>query len=153
MWPTENALMSGKRAGTKTSLHPGPLYGNALSLVLTSSWPFDPRLWRLTVYFGPFSWVHCRCLPEWQKPETRRVNLITETIMIVTQFDPDFVFKWTHLPWALEMHLLRTECVNPETALHMCTIIIDVQAYLPAEWFPLFFFLNIINESKQIHVM
>lgn len=115
MWPTENALMSGKRAGTKTSLHPGPLYGNALSLVLTSSWPFDPRLWRLTVYFGPFSWVHCRCLPQWHKPETRRVNLITETIMIVTQFDPDFVFKWTHLPWALEMHLLRTECVNPET--------------------------------------
>lgn len=23
---------------------------------------------------------------------------------------PGFVFKWTHLPWALQMHLLRTEC-------------------------------------------
>ena len=23
---------------------------------------------------------------------------------------PGFVFKWTHLPWASELHLLRTEC-------------------------------------------
>ena len=124
MGPTENSSTSGKGQGTKQTLHPGPLCGNGLSPL---PWPFDPGLQRLTVYFGPSSSrVHRCCLPEWRKPETRGGNLITETIMSVTQADPD-LYSNGLIYLELQRCICRGPSVNPETP-------VSLGLFVPYRW-------------------
>lgn len=111
MCPTKNALMRDVKGRDKNIITPGTIIWEcAHSPVLTSSWPPDPALQRLTVYFGPSSWVHRSCLPDWHKPETSESESNYRDNYDCDLVRPGFVFKWTHLPWALEMYLLRTRC-------------------------------------------
>lgn len=77
--------------------------------VLTSSWPFDPLAPEVNSVF--WSILLSTLLlsagvtqgRDSQSESNYRDNYDCDLVW------PGFVFKWTNLPWALEMHLLRTQ--------------------------------------------
>lgn len=121
MRPTKNALMRVEKGRDKNTITPGTI---RCECALACPHPFltaRPLAPEANSVFWSTPWVHCRCLLDWHKPETQRLNLITETIMIVTQFDPDlysngliYLVCWRCIFWGLS--------VNPETSpsLSLC---------------------------------
>lgn len=132
MWPTKNALMRVGKGRDKNIITPGTIMWEcvlACPHFFLTAWP---QLSWLTVYFGPSPWVNCCCLLDWHKPETRNLNLITETIIIVTQSDPDlysngliYLVSWRCIFWGLGVKprdLPATQSLFLSiTALRQCT--------------------------------
>lgn len=128
MWPTKNALMSGKGQGRKQHYAGDHYVGMRSCLCSPLSWPFDPRLQRLTVYFGPSSRLHCCCLTQARDSESEsnyRDNYDRDPSR------PGFVFKWTHLPWAFGDASAEARVWTRRLLCHpgSLSIIIDEHAY------------------------
>lgn len=110
MWPTKNALMRVGKGRDKNIITPGTIIWEcALArphLFLTAR-PLAPQA------NSVFRSILLSTLPLSAGLTQARDGESESNYGDNYECDPvrpGFVFKWTHLPWASELHLLRTEC-------------------------------------------
>lgn len=152
MWPTKNALMRVGKARDKNIITPGTIIWEcALAcphLFLTAR-PLAPEansvFWSILLSTLPLS-AGLTQARDLESESNYRDNYDGDPVR------PGFVFKWTHLPWALELHLLRTECEPRDSSVSLSntvsllhtrtprTIITDAHAYLSAECIMVFLY-------------
>lgn len=108
MWPTKNALMRVGKGRDKNIITPETIIWEcalACPHLFLTVWPLAPQA--NCVFWS----ILLSTLPQPGGLTQARVSESESNYRDNYDHDPvrpGFVFKWTHLPWALELHLLRT---------------------------------------------
>lgn len=162
MWPTKNAVMRAGKGRDENIITPGNI---KLECVLAC-----PHFFLTTRPMAPVAnsvfWSIPLSTLLLSAGLTQARDLVAES-NYRDNYDcdpvwPGFVFKWTHLPCVLEMHLLRIEPRGSSAALYSvsqlewsqscwhrwCTVSID--AYLSDEWFVAFLFSLVQTDSYNL---
>lgn len=155
MWPMKNAIMRMGKGRDKNIITPGTIIWEcALACVhlFLTVWPL--ALWANSVFWSLLLkalLLSARLTQarDSQSESNYKHNYNCDLVR------PGFVFKHTHLPWALELHLLRSEyepgvcqtvsgCYSTDVCLHPGTYSQSEHAYLSAERITAFLFHQVI---------
>lgn len=111
MWPIKNAVMREGKGRDKNIITPGTITWECAPASLHLFLTVRPRAPQANSVFrsvlqSPAGLTQARAS---ESESNYRHNYDCDPVW------PGFVFKWTHLPWASEVHLLRTECEPPDS--------------------------------------